>query len=178
MSKFSMKIKDDLKKSKEIEKVQMNKDIFKHIFKISEGLIKLLEKDGEKYYNKLCNLKETYTDENIKKLLNDTHYICYMGNHLHALIYLVGDLVEKPLDDVYGTKSSISEELGIKILEKFIEYNVDFYSENYYNETPLKNINSNGYTKRKNNNKFKKKLQDYYITRLNKTLGKINKNIR
>lgn len=173
-----MKIQGDLKKSKELEKIQMNKDNFKNIFKKSEELIKILEKNGEEYYNELCNLKETYTDENIKKLLDNTHYICYMGSHLHALIYLVGDLIEKPLDDVYGTMSSISEELGIKILEKFIEYDVDFYSENYYNETPLKNINSNGYTKRKNNNKFKKKLQYYYITRLNKTLGKINKNIR
>ena len=178
MSKFSMKIQDDLKKSKELEKVQMNKDNLKGIFKKSEELIKILEKNGEEYYNELCNLKETYTDENIKKLLDYTHYMCYMGSHLHGLIYLVGDLVEKPLDGVYGTKSSVSEELGIKILEKFIEYDVDFYSENYYNETPLQNLNSNGYTKRKNNNRFKKNLQDYYITRLNKTLGKINKNIR
>lgn len=101
-----------------------------------------------------------------------------MGNHLHALIYVVGDLVEKPMDAVYGTKTSVSEELGIKILEKFIEYDVDFNSENYYNETPLQNINSNGYTKRKNNNKFKKKLQDYYINNLNKTLRKIDKCIQ
>ena len=178
MSKFSMKIQEDLKKSKELEKAQMNKDNLKSIFKKSEELIKILENNGEEYYNELCKLKETYTSDEIKKLLDNTHYMCYMGSHLHGLIYLVGDLVEKPLDGVYGTKSSVSEELGIKILEKFIEYDVDFYSENYYNETPLQNLNSNGYTKRKNNNKFKKKLQEYYITRLNKTLCKINKNIR
>ena len=144
----------------------------------SEELIKTLENDGEEYYKELCNLKEKYTNEEIKKLLNDTHYICYMGNHLHALIYVVGDLVKKPMEGVYGTKTSVSEELGLKILEKFIEYDVNFNSENYYNETPLQNINSDGYTQRKNNNKFKKKLQDYYINNLNKILPKIDKYIR
>lgn len=168
MSKFPMKIQYDLEKKGDVLT----------IFHKSEKLIKILENDGEEYYKELCNLKEKYTNEEIKKLLNDTHYICYMGNHLHALIYVVGVLVEKPMDDVYGTKISVSEELGIKILEKFIEYDVDFNSENYYNETPLQNINSNGYTKRKNNNKFKKKLQDYYINNLNKTLRKIDKYIR
>ena len=112
-----------------MEKVEFNKDNFNNIFKKSEELIKILENNGEQYYNELCNLKETYTDENIKKLLDNTHYICYMGSHLHALIYLVGDLIEKPLDGIYGTKSSISEDLGIKILEKFIEYDVDFNLE-------------------------------------------------
>ena len=107
------------------------------IYHKSEKLVQLLENNGEEYYKELCNLKETYTNEEIKKLLNDTHYICYMGSHLHALIYVVGDLVEKPMDAVYGTKTSVSEELGIKILEKFIEYDVDFNSENYYNETPF-----------------------------------------
>lgn len=168
MSKFPMKIQYNLEK----------KEDFLTIYHKSEKLVQLLENNGEEYYKELCNLKEKYTNEEIKKLLNDTHYICYMGNHLHALIYVVGDLVEKPMDAVYGTKTSVSEELGIKILEKFIEYDVDFNSENYYNETPLQNINSNGYTKRKNNNKFKKKLQDYYINNLNKTLSKIDKCIR
>ena len=163
-----MKIQYDLEKKEDVLT----------IFHKSEKLIKILENDGEEYYKELCNLKEKYTNEEIKKLLNDTHYICYMGNHLHALIYLVGDLVNKPMDGVYGTNSSVSEELGINILEKFIEYDVDFYSENYYNETPLKNLDSNGYTQRKNNNKFKKKLQDYYINNLNKTLRKTDKCIR
>ena len=144
----------------------------------SEELITTLENDGEEYYRELCNLKEKYTNEEIKKILNDTHYISYMGNHLHSLIYLVGDLVKEPVQGVYGTNSSISEELGLKILEKFIEYDVDFYSENYYNEKPLENLNGIGHTERKNNNKLKKKLQDYYINNLNKTLYKIKKNIR
>ena len=168
MSKFPLKIQYDLEKQEDVLT----------IFHKSEKLIKILENDGEKYYKELCNLKEKYTNEEIKKLLNDTLYICYMGNHLHALIYVVGDLVQKPSDGVYGTKTSVSEELGVKILEKFIEYDVDFYSENYYNETPLQNLNSNGYTQRKNNNKFKKKLKNYYINNLNKTLNKINKYIR
>ena len=135
---------------------------------ISEDLIKLLEYNGEKYYKELCNLENNYNNEEIKKILNETHYICYMGHHLHALIYLVGDLVNKPHMDVYGTNYSISEDLGKKILEEFIKYDIDFDLENYYNETPLQNLNSNkGLTERKNNNNFKKKLKDYYIRRLN-----------
>ena len=168
MSKLPMKIQYNLEKKEDLLTIHHK----------SEKLVQLLENNGEEYYKELCNLKEKYTNEEIKKLLNDTHYISYMGNHLHALIYLVGDLVKKPMDGVYGTKTSVSEELGIKILEKFIEYDMDFNSKNYYNETPLENINSNGYTKRKNNNKFKKELENYYINNVNKTLRKIDKCIQ
>ena len=71
---------------------------------------------------------------------------------------------------IFGTKISVSEDLGIKILDKLVEYNIDLYDENYYKETPLQNLNSDGYTKRKNNLKFKKKLQEYYIRNLDTKL--------
>jgi len=94
-----------------------------------------------------------------------------MGNHLHAIIYVVGDLVNKNIPNgIYGSKISVPEDIGILILGKLIEYNIDLYDENYYNELPLKNLMSDGLTKRKNNTKFKKTLQDYYIRDLNKTL--------
>ena len=139
---------------------------------ISENLIYLLEKNPEKYYEELCNLKNNYTMDIIKKIIDCTHYKCYMGHHLHAIIYMVGDLFyeEARQKDIYGTNISVSETLGIKILEKLIEYNVDLYIENYYDETPLQNLTAHGFTKRKNNTQFKKKLQEYYIRDLDKEL--------
>ena len=49
------------------------------------------------------------------------------------------------------------------------------YDKNYYEESPLQNLKSGGYTKRKNNVKFKKKLQEYYIRNLDKELPKKQK---
>ena len=139
---------------------------------ISENLIKLLEKNPQKYYEELCNLKNKYNMDIIKKILDCVHYKCYMGHHLHALVYIVGDLFfeEAKQKDIYGTHISVSEDLGIQILAKLIEYNIDLYIENYYNESPLQNLMSHGFTKRKNNLKFKKKLQEYYIRDLDKEL--------
>ena len=139
----------------------------------SEKLINLLEYDPMKYYIELCNLKKKYTKKEIKKILDMTQYICYMGHHLHALIYVVGDLINNKNTCVYGTKIAVSEDLGIKILEKLIKYNIDLNLKNYYEQTPLQNLyDKETLTARKNNNKFKKKLKDYYIDRLNKNLIK------
>lgn len=139
----------------------------------SEKLINLLEYDPMKYYIELCNLKKKYTKKEIKKILDMTQYICYMGHHLHALIYVVGDLINNKNTRVYGTKIAVSEDLGIKILEKLIKYNIDLNLKNYYEQTPLQNLyDKETLTARKNNNKFKKKLKDYYIDRLNKNLIK------
>ena len=94
-----------------------------------------------------------------------------MGHHLHALVYIVGDLYYKDSKqkNIYGTKIKVSEDMGIKILEKLIEYNIDLHSENYYNETPLKNLSAEGFTKEKITQNLKK-LQQYYIDDLNRTL--------
>ena len=44
-------------------------------------------------------------------------------------------------------------------------YNIDLYQINYYNENVLENINyEGGLTKRINNNNFKKKLHDIFIS--------------
>ena len=145
---------------------------------ISENLLTLLLKNPEKYYDELCDLKNKYNMELIKKIIDCTHYESYMGNHLHSLIYVVGDLFyeESKEKEIFGTKISVSEDLGIKILDKLVEYNIDLYAENYYQETPLQNLKSDGYTKRKNNLKFKKKLEKYYIDDLNNGLLKSLKN--
>ena len=145
---------------------------------ISENLLQLLLENPEKYYEELCDLKKKYNMDLIKKILDCSHYQSYMGNHLHSLIYVVGDLFyeETKEKNIFGSKIAVSEDLGIKILDKLVEYNIDLYAENYYKETPLQNLNSGGYTKRKNNLKFKKKLQDYYIRDLDTTLPSKSKN--
>ena len=141
---------------------------------ISENLLTLLLENPEKYYEELCDLKNKYNMDLIKKILDCSHYQSYMGNHLHSLIYVVGDLFyeETKEKNIFGSKISVSEDLGIKILDKLVEYNIDLYSENYYEESPLQNLKSQGYTKRKNNLKFKKKLEKYYIDDLNNGLLK------
>ena len=140
---------------------------------ISENLLQLLLENPEKYYEELCNLKNKYNMDLIKKILDCSHYQSYMGNHLHSLIYVVGDLFyeETKEKNIFGSKITVSEDLGIKILDKLVEYNIDLYDENYYEESPLQNLNSDGYTKRINNLKFKKKLQEYYIHNLDTTLS-------
>ena len=145
---------------------------------ISENLLTLLLENPEKYYEELCDLKNKYNMDLIKKILDCSHYQSYMGNHLHSLIYVVGDLFyeETKEKNIFGSKIAVSEDLGIKILDKLVEYNIDLYAENYYEESPLQNLKSDGYSKRKNNLKFKKKLEKYYIDDLNNGLSKSLKN--
>ena len=145
-----------------------------HFSTISENLLTLLLENPEKYYEELCDLKNKYNMDLIKKILNCSHYQSYMGNHLHSLVYVVGDLFyeETKEKNIFGSKISVSDDLGIKILDKLVEYNIDLYAENYYEESPLQNLKSQGYTKRKNNLKFKKKLEKYYIDDLNNGLLK------
>jgi len=145
-----------------------------HFPTISENLLTLLLENPEKYYEELCDLKNKYNMDLIKKILNCSHYQSYMGNHLHSLVYVVGDLFyeETKEKNIFGSKISVSEDLGIKILDKLVEYNIDLYAENYYEESPLQNLKNPGYTKRKNNLKFKKKLEKFYIDDLNNGLLK------
>lgn len=147
---------------------------------ISARLIKTLQEKPEKYYEELCKLKNDYTEEYVKKIVNCVQYDTYMGNHLHTLIYVVGDLVfeESKKKNIFGTKIKIDEDTGIEILEKLVEYGVDLYNKNYYEETPLQNLSSKGLTKRKNNEKFKRKLQQYYIDDLNNELPLKSKNTK
>ena len=80
--------------------------------------------------------------------------------------------------NIFGTKIKIDEDTGIQILEKLVEYGINLYSKNYYEETPLQNLSSKGLTKRKNNEKFKRKLQQYYIDDLDNELPLKSKNTK
>ena len=57
-----------------------------HFSTISENLLTLLLENPEKYYEELCDLKNKYNMDLIKKILNCSHYQSYMGNHLHSLV--------------------------------------------------------------------------------------------
>ena len=61
----------------------------------------------------------------------------------------------------YGINTVVNEDLGIKILNKLVEYNIDLYYKNYYGNTALETINIE-ITKRKNNETFKNKLYNIY----------------
>ena len=134
---------------------------------IAENLFELLETNYILYYEKLCDLENVYDKNIIKFIVNHTSYNSYFGNQLHALIYVTGDLKEKPSQqhmNFYGSQTYVPEEVSIKILDKLLIYNIDLYQINYYNENVLENINyDGGLTKRINNNNFKKKLHDVFI---------------
>lgn len=144
--------------------------------KISENLLDLLENNYIKYYDTLCNLKDTYDTDTIKKIVDYDAYRTYFGNHLHSLIYLTGDLKELPPDNAtnfYGYNSVIPEDFAIKIFNKLLEYNVNVYQLNYYNQNPLQNIMCDScLTQRINNNKLKKLIKNKYIRDLDITLIK------
>ena len=135
---------------------------------VAENLFELLESDYILYYEKLCDLENLYDKNIIEFIVNHTSYNYYFGNQLHALIYVTGDLKEKPSQqhmNFYGSETYVPEEVSIKILDKLVLYNIDLYQINYYNENLLENINyEGGLTKRINNNNFKKKLHDIFIS--------------
>ena len=124
----------------------------------------LLEKSPELYYDILC--KHCSKNINMKLYINDeTCYHNWYSNHVFCLLYCVGDLINNSPSNFYGKNTSISEDLGIKILDKLIELEVNIYTTNTYNYTIMDIINTKQpLTERKNNEKFIKKLIHYYNT--------------
>ena len=117
----------------------------------------------EQYYKILCKAEELNYD--LRPYINDTtYYNSWYSNHLFCLSYCVGDLKYKPdmNSNFYGMNTNISQELGIQILDKLIELDVNIYATNYYRYNILYSIKNAGLTQRINNEKFIKKLEDYY----------------
>ena len=145
----------------------------KSFIDISEELFDLLENNYIAYYNTLCDLELQFDKHIIKKIVDNSAYRTYLGNQLHALIYLTGDLanVSTEKTNIYGSKSLIPDEFSIKIFNKLVEYNINVYQQNYYEQTPLQNIMCEEcYSYRINNNKLKKAIRNKYIYDLDKTL--------
>jgi hypothetical protein len=146
----------------ESNKSQLNAtQIEQEEIRIAEYLYNILENDHMGFYDILSSAK--YYNLNITKYLNNLGvYNTWYGNILHCLVYLVGRLEIPQEGPFYGYNSYISDDFGVKILNKLIEHNVDIYAKNYYNNTPMDCINKDSITKRINNNLFKIKLIDYY----------------
>ena len=131
---------------------------------VAQELANLLEADYLSYYERLCNLENLYDKSTIKKIIDYPLYDIYYGNQLHALIYITGTLEESVSEPIYGIYQSVPEDYAIKIFKKLLEYNIDLYQINYYNENILENINCDyTLTKRFNNLNFKKMLHDIII---------------
>ncbi len=132
---------------------------------VAQELADLLETDYLSYYERLCNLENLYDKNTIKKIIDYPLYNTYYGNQLHALIYVTGTLEESVSEQIYGVYTSVPEDHGIKIFKKLLEYNIDLYQINYYNENILQNINCDyTMTKRINNTKFKKMIHDIIVS--------------
>lgn len=125
-------------------------------------LFTILEKSPNLYYSLLCKAYDQNID--IKLYINDkTCYHNWYSNHVFCLLYCVGDLITISPNSFYGMNTSISEDLGIKILDKLIELGVNIHTTNTYNCTIMDIINTKQpLTERKNNEKFIKKLIHYY----------------
>lgn len=109
--------------------------------------------------------KNFYKKNTIKNIIDYPLFDTYYGNQLHALIYVTGTLENSVAEPIYGVYTSVPEDYGIKIFKKLLEYNIDLYQINYYNENILQNINCDyTITKRINNTKFKKMLHDIIVS--------------
>ena len=146
---------------------QMSDDTFKIYQHIIEStpyyLFQILEKHPQLYYRILCKAVESNYD--LRQYINNTsYYNSWFSNHIFCLSYCVGDLKYIPERDsvFYGKNTSIDQNLGIKILDKLIELDANIYAKNYYDSTIIDSIHKSGLTKRTNNERFIKKLVNYY----------------
>ena len=123
------------------------------------------------YYKKLEYFKKTYGYNFIKTIINISSHELYMGNHLHGLILITGDLIFENTQNkqIWGINKSINDSISSKILTRLIEYGINIKNINYYKQTPYQSlIDKKSYTSRYNNNILKKNLQKYLIDDLNK----------
>ena len=120
----------------------------------------LLEKDPELYleYLKLCIDNKIDIESEINSKVYETWY----SNHLMCLGYLVGDLKDSEQSmnyTFYGSNSSISENLGIEILNALVKLGVDLYSKSYYDINIFQHLITDGMlTNRINNDRFKQSV--------------------
>ena len=133
----------------------------------------LLEKDAKKYLDVLNYLSNHLSKEVVRDVLNQTTYDTWYSNHVLALAHLVGKLNNyengrgyyENGSGYYGCelKEGISEELGIKILDKMMTLGVDIWDTNYYDDTIITIINDNKLLgSRCGNDLFKVKVHEYY----------------
>ena len=129
----------------------------------------LLEKNPQRYFDALNCLSNQYPVEVIREILNQSIEDSWFSNHVLALALLVGKLInndsDRPFGCFYGSelKDGISEELGIKILDKMMSLGVDLWALNYYDDSIITVINNGELLGgRCCNDHFKAKVREYY----------------
>jgi len=127
----------------------------------------LLENNPQQYLEILNNCINNKTD--VSEQINSKEYDTWYSNHLSCLSYLVGDLKKSEHDEngspleFYGYNTSISNDLGIEIMNCLIDLGIDKYDKNYYDETVFDSIkhDNNYLCSRINNEEFKRELNSY-----------------
>lgn len=113
--------------------------------------------DPEQYLDILYYCKNNQID--VSEKINTKVYETWYSNHLSCLSYLVGDLENSHSHDFYGCQNSISNEMGIEIMQCLISLGVDIHDKNYYDQTVFDNIKQEDVlTSRINNEKFKEAI--------------------
>ena len=129
----------------------------------------LLEQDPQTYYH---NLKEARQNpENaapLRTVLNDTSSEnTWNSSAILQLSYLTGDLVNPNPDlqgrTFYGQYTVVADELACLILDEQLLAGADPHTENLYEENVFQSLKyTHVLTYRKNNEKFKKKIDDLF----------------
>lgn len=130
---------------------------------ISDSLLLKLIHTPTVYYYELCNLQNIYSLEIIKEIINSGNNTINNGNHLHALVYVTGQLINNDFSEhFYGSESYIFENLAIHILDELIKYDINLFHLDSNNKTPLDYLFHNTKYSRKKNKKFIKYIKTYY----------------
>lgn len=128
----------------------------------------LLEKNAQRYFDALNCLSNQYPVEVIRGILNQSIEDSWFSNHVLALALLVGKIPNYEQGRSFGyygceLKDGISEELGIKILDKMMSLGVDLWDLNYYDNSIITTLNDSELLGgRCCNDHFKAKVREYY----------------
>lgn len=136
-----------------------------------------LEQSPEVFLEILKEQRETYanTGNPMNDPMNSPHhkrFENYFSNLLICLIYLVGDLVQRTnvppgteYLQFYGMDTTISDNMGVEILDLMMERCPDIFDTNYYGETALSIVSNysstTGATYRINNRRFLDRFMEH-----------------
>ena len=130
----------------------------------------LLESDHQLYYQNLVKRTNEKNARYLTDIMNDTtSFHSFNSPAIIQLAYMVGDLgldwSELAYLNFYGKNSSISDDEGCRILDAMLLAGADIYVENFYEENLLECLkHTHTLTTRKNNEKFKLKVEKLFQT--------------
>lgn len=129
----------------------------------------ILEQDPRSYYNNLKVARQV--PENaapLRTVLNETSSEnTWNSSAILQLSYLTGDLVNPNPDlqgrTFYGQYTVVADELACLILDEQLLAGADPHIENFYEDNVLQSLKyTHVLTYRKNNEKFKKKIEELF----------------